>query len=97
MGKLLDAFKADLEKNRKDQTITEVMIIDTDSRKSTASTVGRGLVGGALFGGIGLVAGAATARNKKETSFRITYESGRMEVKTCKNGSREYNKYIKMI
>ena len=90
MGALFDAIKAETK-------IVEVIIVASDSRKSAASSVGRGLVGGALFGGIGLIAGAVSAKNKNETTFRITYASGRQEIKTCKNGSSEYKKYIKMI
>lgn len=97
MGKLFELFKSELERQRNDTIITSVTIVDTDSRKSAASGVARGIAGAALFGGVGAIAGAMSAKNKKETTFRIEYASGRVDVVTFKNGSKEYNKYIRMV
>lgn len=97
MGKMFEMFKEAAEKNRKDTTIASVSIVGEDSRKRTASAVGRGLVGGALLGPLGTIAGVASAKNKKETTFKVTYESGRVEVVTCKNKSPEYKKYAKNL
>lgn len=41
----------------------------TTTKTSTGSTVKRGLVGGVLFGGVGALAGAATAKQSSQTIF----------------------------
>lgn len=77
--------------------ILKTKIVDNDQRKSAASGVIRGAVGTALLGPIGLVAGAVSAKNKKNTTFLIEYEDGSRDTKTVKTGSGEYKKLIKYI
>ena len=95
MSKILDMFKEDIKRNIANDTITKITLVDTESKKSATSAVGRGLVGGAVFGAVGLVGGAVSAKNKSTATFRIEYESGRIELKECKKSSKEYNKYMK--
>lgn len=52
------------------------------SRKGTKSLVGRAIVGGVIFGGVGAVVGAATAKNKNEsTTHGTTVETSTREFK----------------
>ena len=81
----------------KDQQIDYTIIVGTDSRKSASSTAIRGAVGGALFGAAGLVGGAASGKNKNTTTFKIVYKSGRVEIKTVKNNSSEFNNLAKHV
>ena len=77
--------------------IVRTTIIDTDSRKSAASSIGRGIVGGFFLGGAGMFGGAMSGKNKKTTTFLIEYEDGKQKVETVKNGSMSYNLYIKFL
>ena len=62
------------------------------SRKGTKSLAGRAIVGGVLFGPVGAVVGAATAKNKnKSTTEGTTVETSTREFKvsvTFKDGSQ---------
>ena len=62
------------------------------SRKGTKSLAGRAIVGGVLFGPVGAVVGAATAKNKnKSTTQGTTVETSTREFKvsvTFKDGSQ---------
>lgn len=52
------------------------------SRKSTKSMAGRGIVGGVIFGPVGAVVGAATAKNKNQSvSEGVTTEKTTREFK----------------
>lgn len=94
MGKILELFKADIERRRADDKIVKVEMIDSITKKSTASAITRGLVGGAVFGAAGLVGGAVSGKNKDEAVFKIEYASGRVELRTCKKNSREYKELL---
>lgn len=83
--------------NIKDHQIDYTIVVTTDSRKSATSTAMRGAVGGALFGAAGLVGGAASGKNKQTTTFKIVYKSGRVEVKTVKNDSAEFEELASLV
>lgn len=76
--------------------IVKTMIVTDDSRKSLTSVVGRGAVGGILLGPVGLLA-AASAKNKKTTTFVIEYSDGTRETKTVKTNSSEFKKLAKYL
>ncbi len=76
--------------------IVKTMIVADDSRKSITSAVTRGAVGGFLIGPVGLLA-AASAKNKKTTTFVIEYSDGSRETKTVKTNSSEFKKLAKYI
>ena len=95
----MDTWKAD-------NTIVSTAIVNTTSkgkqRASVTSSVVRGAVGGAIFGPVGLVAGAVTPKKTTITkdmtvTFAILYESGRRNVETVKVGSKRYNELAKYI
>lgn len=81
--------------------IIKTTILNTinDSRKNAGNTLVRGAVGGALFGGVGLVAGAMSGKNKitSKTTFLIEYASGKKETKTVNNDSKEYQELVKYL
>lgn len=72
------------------EEIDYTIVVTTDSRKSATSTTVRGAIGGAIAGPAGLIGGAASGKNKKTTTFKIVYKSGKVEVKTVKNDSKEF-------
>lgn len=52
----------------------------TTTKTSTGSMVKRGLVGGVLFGGVGALAGAATAKTTSQTTFDEEKEECRYSI-----------------
>lgn len=85
--------------NRK--TIVKTMIVgsSTDSRKKVGSSVARGLVGGALLGPVGAIAGATTGKNKvnNTTTFLVQYKDGHKETVTVDNSSAKFNELCKYL
>ena len=77
--------------------IVKTKIIDTLGKKSTSSAAMRGVVGGAVAGGVGAVVGASTAKENRSTTFLILYKNGKRVTKTVPNSSAEYQKYIKYL
>lgn len=91
---------------REDRTIVSAAIVNTTSKgkqkASATSSIVRGAVGGALFGPVGMVAGAVTPKKTTVTkdmtvTFSVLYESGRRDVETVKVGSKRYNELAKYI
>lgn len=82
--------------------IVKTKIIDTSHTSSDQVSIGsavvRAAVGGALFGDVGAVVGASTAKRKvKEhhtTTFIVYYDNGMTQYKTVENGSKLYEKYM---
>lgn len=59
------------------QTVEGYELITDDHRKSAASGVGRGLVGGALLGPVGLLAGGLSAKSKGTYTLAIKFKDGK--------------------
>lgn len=55
-------------------------VITDDHRKSAASGVARGLVGGALLGPVGLLAGGLSAKNKGIYQIAIQFKDGKRSL-----------------
>ncbi len=98
--------QAQMEQWKADNTIVSTAIVNTTSKSkqkaSVTSSVVRGAVGGALFGGVGMVAGAVTPKKTTVTkdttvTFAILYASGKRSVETVKVGSKRYNELAKYI
>lgn len=67
--------------------IAYTQIVSSDSKKSLGSAVVRGAVGNMVAGPIGVVAGAATAKNKGTTTFLVEKKDGtRLNVVVKTNG-----------
>lgn len=77
--------------------IRKVVIVSSDSRKKVGSVASRGIVGGALLGPVGLVAGAASGKNKNSTTFLIEYKDGSKETRTVANNSSEFERLCRFI
>ena len=75
----------------------KTMIVGADSKKSAGSSIGRGLVGGALLGPVGLIGGALSGKNKKSTTFLIEYDDGSRDTDTVKTGGMMFNVYAKYL
>jgi len=62
------------------QTVESYEIITDEHRKSAASGVGRGIVGGALLGTVGLLAGALSATNVSIYIIAIQFNDGKKSL-----------------
>ncbi len=58
------------------ENVEEVRIIDRGVNLSLGSSIGRGLVGGALLGGVGALGGILTAKRKESFTLEIKYKDG---------------------
>ncbi len=54
-------------------------------------------MGGSILGPAGLIAGAASGKNKNSTTFLIEYKTGKKDTKTVKNDSIEFKELCKYI
>lgn len=57
-------------------TVNNYEVVTDDHRKSAMSGVGRGLVGGFLFGPVGMLAGGISAKNKGVYTVAIQFSDG---------------------
>lgn len=55
-------------------------LITDEHRKSASSGVARGLVGGALFGPVGLLAGGLSAKNKGTYQIALQFKDGKKSL-----------------
>lgn len=55
-------------------------LITDDHRKSAASGVARGLVGGALLGPVGMLAGGLSAKNKGVYQIAVQFKDGKRSL-----------------
>lgn len=73
--------------------------LQSKTKTSAGSAVGRGLVGGALLGPLGAVVGAGTAKKKTTTKevdsgerrFLVEYTDGTRSEETARVGTSRYN------
>lgn len=57
--------------------IDNIEVVTEENKKKFISSAGWGLLGGALLGPIGLIAGALAGGNKKEIAFSVFLKDGR--------------------
>ena len=57
-------------------SIDSYEVITEETRKSAASGVARGIVGGALLGPVGMLAGGLSAKNKSTVTIAIQFKDG---------------------
>ena len=98
--------QAQMEQWKEDNTIVSTAIVNSTTigkqKASVTSSVVRGAVGGAVFGPVGLIAGAVTPKKTittktKDVTFSIRYASGRCTTEKVKFGSLRYKELIKYI
>lgn len=73
------------------ERISQVVIVSGHSKTKATSAIGRGAVGAALLGPVGLLA-AASAKKKDIVTLLIHYANGRTETVKTKVGSSEFKK-----
>ncbi len=61
-------------------TVESYELITDEHRKSAASGVARGLVGGALLGSVGMLAGGLSAKNKGIYLVAIQFKNGKRSL-----------------
>jgi len=61
-------------------TVDSYELITEEHRKSAASGIARGLVGGALLGPVGLLAGGLSAKNKGTYQVAIQFKDGKRSL-----------------
>lgn len=61
-------------------TVDSYELITDEHRKSAASGVARGLVGGALLGPVGMLAGGLSAKNKGIYQVAIQFKDGKRSL-----------------
>lgn len=76
--------------------IKKTIIVSQSSRKKATSAISRGLIGGAILGPVGLLAGAS-AKSKETTTFQVIYNNGKQETIIVENGSRMFKEYCKYL
>ena len=70
--------------------IIRVRIVDRYTKAGRSGR--RAVVGGLVAGGLGAVAGAASARDKDMVTFEIEYSSGKVEYMDCQVGDAVYQR-----
>lgn len=55
-------------------------VITEETRKSAASGVARGIVGGALLGPVGMLAGGLSAKNKGTVTLAVQFKDGKKSL-----------------
>lgn len=76
--------------------IKRTIIVSQSSRKKASSAIGRGIVGSAILGPVGLLAGAS-AKSKDTTTFQVIYNNGRQETVTVNNDSSSFKEYCRYL
>lgn len=61
-------------------TIEAYEVITEGTRKSAASGIARGLVGGALLGPVGMLAGGLSAKSKKTFALIVQFKDGQKSL-----------------
>ena len=79
------------ERKEADKTIVSAVLISAQNKKSGASALGRAVVGGALLGPVGAIAGASTGKSyAKSATFSVKYASGRTSTETVSVDSKRF-------
>ncbi len=61
-------------------TVASHELMDESHKKSTGNVIGRGIVGGLLFGPVGALGGALTAGTKGAYVIRIQFKNGKKSL-----------------
>jgi hypothetical protein len=85
--------------------VVRTVLVDSShtatARTKATSAAARGAIGGALFGPLGMVAGAVSGKKKvtehHTTTFLVYYRDGTRETETVENGTELYNLYMNKL
>lgn len=58
------------------ETVEKIEVLNEESNTSMSSGIARGIAGAVLFGGVGAIAGAASAKKKCTYRISITFKNG---------------------
>lgn len=61
-------------------TVKSYEVLEIDDKKSFSSGVARGIVGGAVFGGVGALAGVNSAKTMKTAKIKILFKDGKCSL-----------------
>ncbi|MBQ5320338.1 MAG: hypothetical protein J6K17_14705 [Oscillospiraceae bacterium] len=61
-------------------TVDDYEVITEDHRKSAASGIARGIVGGSLLGPVGMLAGSLSAKNKGVYTVAVAWKDGKKSL-----------------
>ncbi len=70
-------------------------VVDQEARKSMGSSLVKGVVGGALLGGIGAIAGASSGKNKVTYTVSIVFKDGKKAL--CELDEEMYKRVLKAL
>lgn len=62
------------------RTVAACTLIDSDSNKNTSNAIKRGIVGGMLAGGSGMIVGAMTGKNDKSFKVMIKFKDNKSSL-----------------
>ena len=94
------------EAYQRDHTPVSAVLITTQDRtktsKSAVGAAGRAVIGGALLGPVGALAGAASTGGKtkvvgQKATFSVKYASGRVGTETVEVGSTRFNELATLL
>ena len=86
------------ERKAADKKAVSAVLISTDSKKSGVSAAGRAVVGGALLGPVGAIAGAASGTSKAtKATFSVKYASGRVATETVDVNSSRFRELSALL
>lgn len=61
-------------------TVANIEVVTSETKRDTGSTIARGLVGGVLLGPVGLVGGALLGKNNDIHTLSITFKDGKKSL-----------------
>ena len=76
-------------------TVESYEVVMDEADKSVGSGVARGAVGGALFGGIGAIAGASSGKTKSVYTVSIVFKDGKRCL--CDLDSNLYKQLVQIM
>lgn len=78
---------------------TKILSTSSESQKQMGSSIAKGIVGGALFGLSGTIAGASSGKvkTKTKTKFLVVYTDGSKTTMDVDNDSVYYDTFIKYL
>ncbi len=94
-GKLIIGVKLFKNMELNKDTVESYEIITDDIRKSAASGIARGAVGGVLLGPVGLLGGALSAKNKGTYQIALQFKDGKRSL--IEVDDKFYKELIKVL
>lgn len=84
-----------LGKDISKKTVENYEVVGQETQKSMGSGIAKGIVGGALFGGVGAIAGAASGKSKIAYTVSIVFKDGKRAL--CELDEELYKRVLKAL